>query len=198
MKAWIAATVVVLLSLTTNAFGVEPMEALRGPIERGLQIIKDPELQAEDKKDEQRRLLKQEVWSVFNFEEISRRALANNWRLFDEAQRERFVDLFSQLLFETYISKIRSEYQDEAVVFLDQEVTDDRAKVFTKVTRESVETPIDYSMKMIDGHWQVYDVRVENVSLVGNYRSQFSKILLRNSPDHLIESLRKKVQGKSS
>lgn len=200
MKTWWTAALaaVFLCGLATDGYGAGPTETLRGPIERGLEIIQAPRYQDGNHLDEQRSRLKEEVWSIFNFEEISRRALANNWRLFDEKQRETFVDLFSQLLFETYVSKIRSEYQNETVVFVDEEVTDDRGKVLTKVVRESVEIPIDYSMKRIDGRWQVYDVQVENVSLVGNYRSQFRKILLQKSPDHLIESLRKKIGREST
>ena len=125
---------------------------------------------------------------------MSRRATAQYWKSFDPEQQKRFSELFSRLLGNAYIDKILNEYKGEDVAYLSEEMsTEAKAVIHTKVSRGGIETKILYSMYRVGGTWKVYDVTIEGVSLVQNYRSQFSRILLNKTPAELIENLQKKL-----
>ena len=173
----------------------EPMAALRGPIDKVVSILKDPELKGPDKQDEQRQAIVDVVEKIFDFEKISRLALGRFRRTFNDQQMERYTELFTDLLIETYLNQVQKEFQNEEVTYLEQMYhpsDSERAMVKTLILRKNTEVPVDYSMYSADGSWRIYDVKVEGVSLVKNYRTQFEKILLQKSPDALIEKLEKK------
>jgi phospholipid transport system substrate-binding protein len=121
--------------------------------------------------------------------------LAQDWKNFTPEQRKEFTEVFTDLLKNTYIDKIQSEFQNETIQFLTEEkVSDDKALVKTKVIRNGkIEIPMDYSMRHRDGAWKVYDVAIEGVSMVKNYRTQFKDILAKESPAQLITRLKDKV-----
>ena len=126
-------------------------------------------------------------------------SLGNNWNKLTEAQRQEFVALFQQVLEKAYADKILA-YTDEKITF-DREVaiSKTRVEVQTRVVTKSKEVPINYRVvQESDGTWKVYDVVVENVSLVMNYRSQFNDILSKNKPEQLLETLRKKVKDQKA
>lgn len=173
----------------------EPMAALRGPIDKVVSILKDPELKGPEKQDEQRQAIVDVVEKIFDFEKISRLALGRFRRTFNDQQMERYTELFTDLLIETYLNQVQKEFQNEEVTYLEQMYhpsDSERAMVKTLILRKNTEVPVDYSMYSADGSWRIYDVKVEGVSLVKNYRTQFEKILLQKSPDALIEKLEKK------
>ena len=118
-----------------------------------------------------------------------------NWNKLNAAQRQEFVQLFRQVLEKAYIDKILA-YTDEKIVF-DREIklSENQSEVQTRVVTASKEIPISYRVILKDGAWKVYDVVIENVSLVQNYRTQFNDILAKNTPEQLLEILRKKVKG---
>ncbi|MEN6421998.1 MAG: ABC transporter substrate-binding protein, partial [Smithella sp.] len=121
--------------------------------------------------------------------------LARNWNNFNPAQRAEFVKLFEQILEKAYIDKIL-DYSNEKVNFYQENMlSGNQAEIQSKIITSSKEIPIFYRMILKDGKWKVYDVVVENVSLVQNYRTQFSDILAKNTPDQLLEILRKKVKA---
>lgn len=173
----------------------EPMAALRGPIDKVVSILKDPELKGPDKQDEQRQAIVDVVEKIFDFEKISKLALGRFRRTFNDQQMERYTELFTDLLIETYLNQVQKEFQNDEVTYLEQMYhpsDSERAMVKTLILRKNTEVPVDYSMYSADGSWRIYDVKVEGVSLVKNYRTQFEKILLQKSPDALIEKLEKK------
>ncbi len=172
----------------------DPLETLRGPVTQAVDILADPRYKAPDAKDEQTRKLRALVDQVFDFTEISRRTLARGWLRFSPDQRREFTDLFSRLLTDVYISRIQGNYSGQKVAFGTQSVEGDRAVVKSQVLREGIQTPVDYSLHMVDGNWRVYDVRVEGVSLVKNYRDQFRQILLNKGPEDLIAQVKKKLK----
>jgi phospholipid transport system substrate-binding protein len=129
---------------------------------------------------------------MFNEVEFSKRTLARNWDKLSAAQQNEFIVLFEQVLEKTYIDKILS-YTNEKIDFYKEEMKSDKlAEVQTKVITSSKEIPIFYRLILKDGGWKVYDVVVENVSLVQNYRTQFNDILAKNNFEHLLDVLRKK------
>jgi phospholipid transport system substrate-binding protein len=176
-------------------FAEEPIDAVKKPIERGLLLLKDPRYQGPEKKMEQRENVWRIIKEIFDFQEVSKRALARNWRLFTPPQRQEFTDLFSELLGNTYLNRIQQGFANEEVVYIGQEkFKNNRAVVKTKIVGKNIEIPIDYRMQNRNGQWRVYDVYVEGISLIKNYRSQFNKILMKKKPQQLIEQLKKKVK----
>jgi phospholipid transport system substrate-binding protein len=171
-----------------------PLETLKGPFDQIVSILNDPAYKTEKQKISQR----DKIWLVarplFDFAEISRRTVGKDWDRFSEEEQTRFTDIFAEFLGNTYIDKMQGEYHNEKIVFFKELVKGPIALARTKLVRESLEIPIDYRMKQVDGHWKIYDVLVENgVSLVKNYRVQFKSILQKESPAQLIERLKIKL-----
>jgi phospholipid transport system substrate-binding protein len=174
----------------------QPMDALRGPVEQVIAILKDPRYKPASEKAAQKERLWEIIRRVFDYEAISARAVGRNWRLFDPGQKQAFVDAFSELLGNTYLTRIQGEYHDERVEFLGQELLENGvARVRTRIVREADAIPVEYSVQRSGDGWKVYDVNIEGVSLVQNYRSQFDQILSKESPDRLIERVRAKSKG---
>jgi len=183
-----------IIGSSLSAKAAEPMDDLRGPIEKVIRILKDPKYNDPLMKDQQRLEIMPVVKNIFNFNEISKRALGRNWRKFNLQQRQIFEETFADFLGYTYFKKVRDSYQGENVIFLSQDkISDVKALVKTKIPRKNIEIPLDYRMVRKKGKWHVYDVIIEGVSLVKNYRTQFKKILGKESPDQLINRLRKKI-----
>ena len=200
MKRYYLSILVMLLLLPLTgrtAVVGEPIDVLKAPMDEALAVLRDPQYKADDpaKKAEQREKFWAIVRPVFDFEELSKRTLARNWKLFDAAQQTAFTDVFAELLGNIYVDRIQGGYNDETIEFGDQIKSDSRplAVVKTFIVSARNRIPVDYSMIETDGTWRVYDVKVEGISLVKNYRSQFKEILSKDSPDQLIEMLKKKV-----
>jgi len=133
------------------------------------------------------------VDAIFDYTELSRRALSRNWRKLNKEQQEEFTKLFSKLLGNIYMSRIL-KYSDEKVIYSQEKMlSEDKAEVETNIVTASKEIPITYRLILINGEWRVYDVVIEGISLVANYRSQFRQILADNSPQALLDMLKKKV-----
>jgi phospholipid transport system substrate-binding protein len=193
-------TIIVVLALgllvPAAAFGLQPMEALRGPIEEGVGLLSDPMYAGPAKKDEQRHRIWEIIRQSFDFRLISARALGRNWRKFSPDQKVEFTDVFTALLGNTYIGKIQGEFKDEKVVFLEQDmVSDNKAVVKTRIVRKNAEIAVDYNMVLRNGQWRVYDVKVEGIGLVLNYRKQFKAFMAKKngSPVTLIDALKEKL-----
>jgi phospholipid transport system substrate-binding protein len=177
-----------------SAYAGEPMNVTKVNVNKVLEILRDPKLKAESAKEAKKQKLRTIYKSMFNEIEFSRRTLTRNWDKLSVAQQDEFIMLFEQVLEKTYIDKILS-YTNEKIDFYKEDMKSDKlAEVQTKVITSSQEIPIFYRLILKDGGWKVYDVVVENVSLVQNYRTQFNDILTKNSPEHLLSVLRKKVK----
>jgi phospholipid transport system substrate-binding protein len=193
--ASVLAVLVPLIIMTVPARAAQPMDVLKPPIDAVIKILNAPQYKVSGTKTAQRDAIWKNVKGIFDFGEISRRAVARNWRRFSDAQKKAFTDIFSQFLGNTYIDKIQGEYHNEKIVYLGQDIYEDKyAEVRTQIVRESLQIPVYYRMmKESDGQWKVYDVIVEGVSLVKNYRTQFASILRKEKPEQLIERLKKKL-----
>jgi phospholipid transport system substrate-binding protein len=193
----IIVTILVLL-FASSVYAAEQktaMASVQMPIQQGIDLLRNPEYKDISKREIQRDKIWDIVRQAFDFTEVAMRALAQDWKNFNAEQRKEFTDVFADLLKNTYIDKLQSEFQDETVQFLTEEkISDDKRVVKTKVIRNGkIEIPMDYSMRLKEGQWKVYDVIVEGVSLVKNYRTQFKDILSRETPDQLITRLKEKV-----
>jgi phospholipid transport system substrate-binding protein len=170
-----------------------PLETVQAKITRVLEVLRDPALKAESAKDIRKKKLQAIADETFDYPLLSRMTLSRNWRKLSEEQKKEFIRLYRQILENTYMDKILS-YTDEKVSF-DKEITlsDTRAEVQTRIVTKTSDVPIDYRVALTDGAWKVYDVVVEGISLVSNYRAQFEAILSKDSPDELLKLMRKKV-----
>jgi len=178
---------------------MRPMETLQGPIDQIIAILNDPSYKGAEKRSLQR----EKIWAiarpVFNFDEISRRAVGNTWSDFTMDEKTRFTAVFSQFLGSTYIDKLQGEFNSEQIDFDKELVKGSKALVRTRLRRKNLEIPIDYRMHQVDGDWKIYDILVENgVSLVKNYRVQFTSILKGGTPAQLIDRLEKKLDGQNT
>jgi len=179
-------------SLPTHAGA--PLDTVQVNVNKVLDVLRDPALKADSAKENKKEKLRLIYDRMFDDVELSRRTLARNWNTLNTPQRQEFVLLFRQVLEKAYVDKILS-YTDEKIVF-DKESTlsENQSEVLTRIVTSSKTIPISYRMIMKEGMWKVYDVVVENVSLVQNYRTQFNDILAKNTPEQLLETLRKKVK----
>lgn len=198
MKKFLVCIAAVFVFAAVSAHAADsagPMVSVQGPIQQGIDLLRDPQYKDPSKREAQRDKIWEIIRQTFDFVEVSMRALAQDWKNFTPQQRKEFTEVFTDLLKNTYIDKIQSEFQNETIQFLgDEKVSDDKAVVKTKVIRNGkIEIPMDYSMRLKDGQWKVYDVIIEGVSLVKNYRTQFKEILAKDTPAQLITRLKDKV-----
>ena len=185
---------IILLSANL-VYADTPMNVIQKAVEEIIDLLKDPQYAPTEKKEEQREKIWKVVRNTFDFKTIARGTLRrHDWDSFSEEQKMEFTDLFTTLLGNTYLERIQSDYRDEKVVFSEQEMlSDTTAVVRTKIIRDSLEIPVDYKLILRSGEWRIYNVNVENISLVTNYRDQFSQMLMRDTPAQLIEKLRERV-----
>lgn len=169
-------------------------DVIRVTINKAIEILEDPALQKLERKEERRRMLFDVIGARFDFEEMAKRALGKGWTKLDQSQRREFVDLFTALLVKSYASRIEG-YSGEQVEYLNERTKGDYAEVRTRVISGKVEIPLYYRMINRSGDWRVYDVVADGVSLVRNYRGQFTKVLDTESFDSLLSKLREKVEA---
>ncbi len=190
-------TVLFLLTLliTVPSQAQGPTEQIKETTDKILAIVSDPSLKSPDKKEEKIRRLRKVVDERFDWREMSRRTLARHWAERTEEEKEEFIRLFGELLERTYRDKVDS-YSGEKVVFVGERVDGDYGAVKVKVVgQDQRDIPVLYRVKKKGNDWLVYDISIEGVSLINNYRSQFNNIIVRSSYDKLIKMLRAKVQG---
>jgi phospholipid transport system substrate-binding protein len=186
-----------LLLLLLGGVTVQPAvaggatEAMKTTIDEVLKILQDKDLKQPGRREERRRQLEQIVGDRFDYQEMSRRSLGAPWNALSDKDKEEFVALFRTLLTNSYADKIES-YSGEGVQYINERTEKDYAEVRTKVLTGKVEIPLDYRLLNKGAEWRVYDVVVDGVSLVNNYRGQFSKILRSSNHADLVDQLRKK------
>jgi phospholipid transport system substrate-binding protein len=167
-----------------------PTDQVREYTDAVVRILEDPALKAEDRKPERRAAVRKVAAEVFDVQETARRALGPHWQQRTPQQREEFVQLFAELLEQTYISKI-DLFGGERLRFTEEKVDGDNAIVRAKVvTRQATEVPVEARLLRKGDRWLIYDILIENISLVGNYRSQFDRIIRTSSYDELVKRLR--------
>jgi len=180
-----------LLPCTALAEG--PMEQVRETTNKILAILKDPDLKDEAGAQERRALIRKAVDERFDWEELSRRSLARHWARRSDEERKAFVVLFGRLLERTYLERIE-EYSGEEILYVREAVDGEFATVEAKfLTAQKQEIPTFYRMRQKEDAWMVYDVVIEGVSLVGNYRNQFQSILARRPYEELVRMLEEKI-----
>lgn len=184
------------LSLVTASIAAgTPTDAIKGTVDSVLDTMRDKSLSQPDKKQERREKISAAIKARFNFEEMSKRSLAKHWKEINDDERAEFVKIFAELLEASYISKIES-YTDEKVAYNKETVKGDGKYgiVETMIITKSVEIPIDYKLISKNGEWWVYDVIIEGVSFISTYRSQYNRIIVKDSFAKLLESMKTKLE----
>ncbi len=195
MKKKLAGLIIILMLFVfaVPVYAGAPLDTVKVNVNNVLDVLRNPKLKAESAKEIKKEKLRIIYKTMFDENEFSRRTLSRNWSKLNPAEQAEFVKLFEQVLEKSYADKIL-DYTNEKVEFTKDEMkSDTQAEVQTKIITASKQIPIFYRMILKDGKWKVYDVVVENVSLVQNYRTQFNDILSKNTPEQLLEMLRKKV-----
>jgi phospholipid transport system substrate-binding protein len=170
-----------------------PTDQVRATVNRVLMILKDPALNSAGAKEARRAELSKAILPRFDFEEMAKRSLGAEWRRRTPAEQKEFVRLFTALLKDSYVDSIES-YRGEKVVYRGESQDGDYADVGTKmIDKRGQEFAIDYRLNLEGSEWKVYDVIIENISIVNNYRSQFQRILSRSSFAELLRRLSDKV-----
>ena len=202
MKTLLAVGLGLMVLLRPGLAGAgAPTDQLRQTINQVLAILKDPQLKGLDKKGERRKKLEDTISTRFDFTEMAKHALGPHWQQRRPEEQQEFVKLFTGLLEDAYLDKIES-YNGERVEFLNEAVDNNYAEVDTKIVGPNgQEFSVNYKLHQVQGEWKVYDVVIENVGLVHNYRSQFNRILAKSSFEELLKKLREKqfsAPGKQS
>jgi phospholipid transport system substrate-binding protein len=183
---------VVWLSAIGIATAGEPTDLVRQVTDQVLKILEDPQFQAPNRQAERQERLHKIAEQVFDWQEMARRALAVHWRERTPQEQQEFVKLFRDLVEGTYINRLESAIQEKREVqYVGEQVDGSRAAVKTNVvTRRNQQVPIEYRLHQVNGRWQIYDVLVEGISLVNNYRSQFNRIITSSSYNELVQKMR--------
>ncbi len=176
----------------------EPQEKIKQTITDVMAILQDASLKAPDRTEERRMKIRQTIGQRFGFEEMGKRALGRHWRKLKPAQRKEFIPLFSDLLERSYISKVEEGSTAEGLNILYTKETIDEDGY--AMVRTEIENPndlnfeVDYRLLKRDGNWEAYDIVIEGVSLVNNYRTQFNKIIRQDSYEALVKKLKLKIE----
>jgi phospholipid transport system substrate-binding protein len=170
-----------------------PREQVRQSVDNLLAILKDPQLKGESRKHERRAKLKEVIHQRFDFTEMAKRSLGYEWRRRSPEEQKGFVRLFTDLLERAYLDQLES-YNGEKIQFLKELDGDNYADVATKIIdNKGQEYSVNYRLHKVSEDWKVYDVVIEDISLVNNYRSQFGRVLAKSSYEELVSTMKGKT-----
>jgi phospholipid transport system substrate-binding protein len=183
---------VALLGHPRAAAAGEPTEQIRAAVNQGVEILNKARLDNAAGKAETIARLKKAVYPLFDFDEMARRSLGAHWRSLDPAQQKEFVAVFTDLLEKTYAKNI-DLYDGQRVVYTGETIDQDFADVQTKLQGKKGESySVAYKLHLVGGRWRVYDVVAEGISVVNNYRSQFSRVMANSSFDELLRKMKER------
>lgn len=167
-----------------------PTDQLKVSVGQIIKVLEDPSLKPEAKLKERRAAIRKEAEVVFDFGETAKRALGRHWQALADKDRQEFTGLFTDLIERAYISKIE-RYSGERIAYAGEAIEGGLATVRTRfLTKQGTEIPVDYRMQQRGDRWLVYDVSVEGVSLINNYRTQFEKIIQTSSYSELVRRMK--------
>lgn len=171
----------------------EPLDTVKTAADKAVQILRDPKLKSNDKKQERIERLKEALNPIFDYDEMAKRSLGAHWRRRTPAEQEEFVNLFRDFLEKIYSDKVNL-YEGQKITFGRETIEKDFAEVdSTVISTKGEEISVVYRLRRTSGKWRVYDALVENVSIINNYRSQFDHIISKYSFDELKKLLREKI-----
>jgi phospholipid transport system substrate-binding protein len=188
--------VALVLVMSPSAWAGAPTEQLREHVDQVIKILQTPELQGERKTTERRAEVRKVANNIFDYPETAKRSLGRHWQDRTPAERSEFTQLFADLLEHAYFSRI-DRYSGENMKYVGESVQGDQGTIRTRIlTRQGSEIPVDYRLFRQGTQWRVYDVIIEGVSLISNYRTQFNKIIQTSSFNDLLAKMKAKEFSK--
>lgn len=182
-----------IFALAATAWAGEPTEQMKLTIDKMIDILGDPALKDPAKAEERRQLLRDAASERFDWREMARRSLAKHWQQRSDAEKEEFVPLFTDLLEQTYMKRIEN-YSGDKVSYDGEKVKGEYSLVKVRIaTSKQTEIPVIYRLRKKGSQWLIYDVSIEGVSLVNNYRQQFDSVILSSSYQGLVKKLKEKA-----
>ena len=194
MKRVTSIAALLLIASACGALADTPLSEVKATTEKVLLLLKDSKLQGDAKKTERRQLVRSEMEKRFAWEESARACLGRHWTKRTPAEKTEFVKLFSEFLKDTYSDKVATYYGDlDKVDYQGEKIQADYASVkLVLTTKAKVDHPLEYRMEKAGDDWKVYDVVIEGVSMVKNYRDQFDAIIAKSSYEELIKEIKNK------
>ena len=184
----------VLLIIPLHVRAGVPFDTVKGHVNEVLKVLRDPALQGDAKEEAKQEKIEAIADEMFDYVALSRLTLGRNWKKFNSDQKKEFVQLYRSILEKAYMDRILSYTNEEVTFGKETMLSEKKAEVQTHIITKSVEIPIFYRVYLKDGKWKVYDVIIEGISLVKNYRTQFRDILANNPPEEVLKILRKKTE----
>ena len=184
LHARVLSTLIVLLASVSaqGAWAGPPTDQLRNGVDRVLKVLRDPELRGDTRIDQRRIAISKVADEIFDFGDMAKRALGPHWAQRTPAERGEFVRLFTELIQRAYVSKVDQHAAATTMTFRGETVDDDYAVVLTTIPLSNgSRMPLDYRMHNTRDRWQVYDLSIDGISLVANYRAQFNKVIRTSS-----------------
>jgi phospholipid transport system substrate-binding protein len=180
-------------------FGIEgaasakgPMDQLKVAVDEILKILQAEDLRQAEQKDKRKQLVLNVVADMFDFSEMSRSSLGPNWNSLTAEEQEKFIGLFRKLIEERYIGKVDS-YNNQKVIYIKERIKGDMAIIYTAIVDKDLEIPIDYKLKEDRGKWLIHDLKIENVSLIANYRRDFDSIMRKEQFPGLVAKIKEQL-----
>jgi len=184
--------VALLLNTREAASLNSPSDYMQCAVEEVMAILKDDQLKLPERSQDRRKLILTVIRYHFDFEEMSKLAMGAHWKEISDNDKGHFVEIFSQLVENSYINKIEA-YSDQQIIFLKESVQENKSLVPTLIKHNNLDIPIHYKLHKAHDRWRVYDVVIEGVSLVQNYRSQFSSIIMKEKYAGLVQRIDEKL-----
>ena len=191
LAIWTVLGSLLLMGVTSVVDAGEPQAKVRQTINSVLDVLSNQDLPEQKRKAK----IREVVLQRFSFEEMAKRSLGRHWRERTPEEQQEFLQLFTDLLEKSYIDKIERSGGKEDVKYTEETIENDNASVRTEIVQKGDQNiDVEYRLLQRNGDWQVYDVVIERVSLVNNYRTQFNKILLQGSYEELIKKMKLKSE----
>ncbi|HMK76514.1 MAG TPA: ABC transporter substrate-binding protein [Thermodesulfobacteriota bacterium] len=188
--------VLLIAAMAVPVMAADPMDEIKQTTDKILSVVTNPAFKTPSETEEREKLIRQAVDERFDWEEMARRSLAIHWATRTAEERKEFVRLFADLVERTYMKKVE-DYSGEKVLYEGETKEGDYASVRVKiVTKRGEDIPVEYHLKKEGNDWFIYDVSIEGVGLINNYRVQFHSIISQSSYENLVKRLREKVELK--
>lgn len=184
-------SIVFLFSAVSAIASPSPTEQLSPTLDKLIEILSDNELKGDGKKTERREIIMSTISERFNFQEMSKRVLGSPWKEINDEQRKHFTQLMTKLLENNYIGQLEN-YSGQKIEYVGERIKDDRAQVSTIIENNGAKYPVHYIMSREGDQWLVYDINIEGVSLIRNYRAEFKSIIRKDKYEGLVKTLEEK------
>jgi phospholipid transport system substrate-binding protein len=193
LAAWLSA--IFILSGASLFAAVKPIDEIRVAVTKAIQILKEPGMKSQHERKEVVEQFRKTVEPIFDFREMAKRSLGPHWRDLTSEEQQAFVPLFKDFLSKAYLGRITA-YKGKKVLFTRETLDKEYGEVDTNASAENGDqVPFVYLLKRTDGNWKVYDMIIDNVSIVNNYRAQFDRVISHSSYQELVKRIKQKIEA---